>query len=53
MENFLNLSPVQYLFIFAMQAWIFVIFPVIVLRKINYLTALLEAHIDVEDDQEE
>ena len=51
MENILNLTPGQSLIILALNAWIFVIFPVLVIRKLNYLTALLESQL-VQDDQE-
>jgi len=43
MENILNLSPVQAFFVVLLNAWIFVIFPLIVIRKLNYLTELLES----------
>jgi len=51
MENILNLTPGQSLMILALNAWIFVVFPVLVLKKLNYLTALLESQF-VQDDQE-
>jgi hypothetical protein len=49
MENLLNLSPVQIFFALALNAWMFVIFPIIVLRKINYMTELLEAQFEQND----
>ena len=43
MEQTLNvsLSPLQVLLSLAFQLWI-IIFPIILIRKINYLTALLQ-----------
>lgn len=52
MENMINLTPAQSLLIFALNVWMFVVFPVIVIRKINYLTAIMEAQF-MPDDQEE
>jgi hypothetical protein len=49
MENILNLTPVQSLFIVALNVWMFVIFPVIIIKKINYLTAIIEAQFLPED----
>ena len=53
MENILHLSPLQAFLVVAIQIWLFVIFPVIVIRKINYITELLEAQFDEDqaDDQ--
>ena len=51
MENFFNLSPLQTFFVLALNAWIVIIFPVIVIRKINYLTELLESQLS--DDNTE
>ena len=36
-----TLSPIQAVLALAFQAWIFVIFPVIIIRKLNYMTNLL------------
>ncbi|MEW5895242.1 MAG: hypothetical protein AB1650_05755 [Candidatus Omnitrophota bacterium] len=52
MENVLSLSPVQQFIIIAVNAWMFVIFPVLVLRKLNRITNLLESQID-EDGEDE
>lgn len=43
MENSItvNLTPLQVLLSFAFQIWI-VVFPIILIRKINYLTALIQ-----------
>ncbi len=45
MENLINLTPLQSVIILALNLWIFVIFPIIVIRKINYMTGLLETQI--------
>ena len=44
MENAINisLSPVQLWVSFALQIWIVVIFPIIVIKKLNYLSELLQ-----------
>ncbi|HBR14703.1 MAG TPA: hypothetical protein DD723_04050 [Candidatus Omnitrophica bacterium] len=44
MENAINvsLSPIQVLLSFLFQIWI-VVFPIILIRKLNYLTALLQS----------
>ncbi len=48
MENAINLSvsPIQVFFALAFQIWI-IVFPIIIIRKLNYLTQLLEG-----DDEE-
>jgi len=46
MENIFHLTPAQSLFVLALNAWMFIIFPVLVIRKINYLTALLESQFE-------
>ncbi len=47
MENPMTVSvtPIQLILAFALQAWM-IIFPIILIRKINYLTDLLHDHID-------
>ncbi len=47
MDNTINLSvtPIQALLAVAFQVWM-VVFPIILIRKINYLTDLLHEHID-------
>lgn len=47
MDNAINLSvtPFQALLALAFQVWM-VVFPIILIRKINYLTDLLHEHID-------
>ena len=44
MENAisLNLTPFQALLNLAFMTWVFIIFPVIVIRKLNYLTNLIQ-----------
>ncbi len=51
MENILNLSPGQLMFAMLLQIWIFVGFPVLVLKKLNYMTDLLEG-LYVENEQD-
>ena len=54
MENILNLTPLQSLFVLALNVWIFAIFPMLVIRKLNYLTAMMEAQFtDEEQDEQE
>ncbi len=43
MEQILQLSPGQALLLMAMQIWMYVIFPIIVIRKLNYMTEVVEA----------
>jgi hypothetical protein len=47
MENSINLSvtPIQAVLALAFQIWM-IAFPIILIRKINYLTDLLHDHID-------
>ena len=47
MENTINLSvtPFQALLALAFQVWM-IVFPIVLLRKINYLTDLLHEHLD-------
>ena len=54
MENALNLnlSPAQAIVILGLQVWIFIIFPLIVIRKLNYLTRLVESQFEQEDPKE-
>jgi len=46
----LSVSPLQVLLSVAFQAWI-VIFPILILKKLNYLIELLQAQIE-DDDKE-
>ena len=45
MENALtvNLSPLQVLLSLVFQLWL-IIFPILILRKLNYLTSLLQEY---------
>lgn len=45
MENAINVSvtPLQALLALAFQIWI-VVFPIIIIKKLNFLTALLQEH---------
>lgn len=53
MESMLkDVSPVQLFFMVAVQLWIVVIFPVIVFRKLNYLTELIESQFEEENTDE-
>ena len=47
MENTINLSvtPFQALLALAFQVWM-IVFPILLIRKINYLTDLLHEHLD-------
>ena len=47
MENSINLSvtPVQAILALAFQVWM-IVFPILLIRKINYLTDLLHDHLD-------
>ena len=47
MENSINLSvtPFQALLALAFQVWM-IVFPILLIRKINYLTDLLQEHLD-------
>ena len=51
MENIFHLTPIQSFLVLALNVWIFVIFPVIVIKKLNYLTAVIESQFD-QDQQE-
>lgn len=53
MENLLNFTSGQILFIIALNIWMFVIFPMIVIKKINYLTAIIESQFLPEDQDDE
>ena len=51
MENSItmNVSTVQLALALAFQIWI-IIFPIIIIRKLNYLTALLQAHFETDNE---
>lgn len=46
MDSVLNLSPVEKMLVLGLQLWITVIFPLLMLRKLNYVTSLLENLVD-------
>jgi len=50
MEGVLSLTPGQIIFSVAVYIWMFVVFPVLVLRKLNYITNLLEAQVYDDDE---
>jgi hypothetical protein len=52
MENFLQMTPLQFAIALAINVWMFVIFPVIVIRKLNYMTQILEAQYYSQEDQD-
>lgn len=41
----LSVTPLQALLAFGFQAWM-ILFPILLIRKINYLTELLHEHLD-------
>jgi hypothetical protein len=47
MENTISLSvtPIQAFLALAFQVWM-IVFPILLIRKINYLTDLLQEHLD-------
>ncbi len=52
MESMMNqMSPLQMFGVIASQLWLYVIFPVMVFRKINYLTQLVESQFEEETDE--
>ena len=54
MENSISISvsPLQALLALAFQVWI-VVFPIILIRKLNYLTALIASQKYCEDEAED
>ena len=52
MEAMLSqVTPLQMFFMFVIQLWVVVIFPIMVIRKINYLTELVESQFEEEPDE--
>lgn len=51
MENAVNISvsPIQMLLSLAFQIWI-IVFPIIIIKKLNYLTQLLEENSDADQE---
>ncbi len=54
MENAVNVSftPLQMILSLAFQVWI-IVFPILIIRKLNHLTALLESKKNDEEQPEE
>ncbi|HOW36023.1 MAG TPA: hypothetical protein PL155_06395 [Candidatus Omnitrophota bacterium] len=52
MENAINVSltPIQLYISLAIQIWLVVVFPVIVIRKLNHLSELLEGRDSADQD---
>ena len=48
-----QISPMQMIIMFAIQLWVVVIFPIMVFRKLNYLTELVESQFEEETEQAE
>ena len=48
-----QISPIQMFIMFVVQIWVVVIFPIMVLRKINYLTELVESQFEEETTEAE
>jgi len=48
-----QISPIQMIVMFAIQLWVVVIFPIIVFRKLNYLTELVESQFEEETEEAE
>ena len=54
MEAMLNqISPVQMVVMFVIQLWLVVVFPIMVFRKLNYLTELVESQFEDEAEETE
>jgi len=53
MNTVMNFSPLETFIILAINAWMFVVFPMIVIKKLNYMTALLESMYDNQNQQSE
>ena len=52
MEALLQMTPLQFAIALAINIWMFVIFPLIVIRKLNYMTQILEAQYYSDESQE-
>lgn len=50
MDGVLSFTPEQIILTLAIYIWMFVIFPVLVLRKLNHITNLLEAQVYDDDE---
>ncbi len=50
MEGLLeSMTPSQKFLLLAFNVWFYIIFPVIVIRKLNYLTRIMEAQFEQDD----
>ena len=51
MENTVNfsVSPVQLLLALAFQVWM-IVFPIIIIRKLNHLTDLMQAYFETDHE---
>ena len=50
MENtMISVSPIQVLLALSFQIWI-IVFPIIIIRKLNYLTELIRAQFETEGE---
>ncbi|MFH1360530.1 MAG: hypothetical protein ABIJ41_05780 [Candidatus Omnitrophota bacterium] len=51
MENLsVSVTPFQMIIAFLLQVWMFILFPIIIIRKLNYLTELLRSQFDPESE---
>lgn len=48
-----QISPLQMVVMFVIQLWVVVVFPILVFRKLNYLTELVESQFEDEPQQSE
>ncbi len=44
-------APIQTYIALTLQVWLFVIFPLLVIRKLNNLTTLLEAYLPTQEEE--
>ncbi|MFP4472244.1 MAG: hypothetical protein ACLFPX_00030 [Candidatus Omnitrophota bacterium] len=49
MENVFSFTPLQQVVILMINVWMFAIFPILVLKKLNYISDLLEAQFEDEE----
>ncbi len=47
-----QVTPLQMLFMVAIQLWVVIIFPVIVFRKLDYLKELIESQFEEENSDQ-
>ena len=48
----MQLTPLQVFLALLFNVWMFVIFPVLVIKKLNYMTALLESQFEQEEEKQ-